>query len=380
MKLSLCLAALLLSANVASAQIIQAVNRFANPGENENKSPKAVASGESEAGANLLTQASAQAVGSDTTQIGLQAVDLWINKYSRLYARLTLPLNSQNPTQPSSQNSQSNTSTASASTTQTLKISDGVIKQLVDPFGGLFNLSGGVFSYLGKAGRGVGEQDATKRVVINELKSQGKSSADSDVMAAVSQIHPDHGAFFDARGGFKFIDLPSPSDNALAVGSSKVSVFYTGIAGIKYIANLYDVAPMGTSADDGHLAGGLTLGAYIVGNYAADPTQSSAIPTLINRGTAALTGVIGVNLPQIAAITFSVTPWTSDSRLGKTFVFGFNVLRPTKDTPGGNGNSASTAAQTAQPNSPNEPAQPAPSNALAPTPSTRTDAGIRGIR
>src|SRR4051812_17939554 len=103
-------AVLLLSANVATAQIVQAVNRFANPGESEAKSTKAVANGEGEAGANLLTQASAQAVGSDTTQIGLQAVDLWVNKYVRLYARLTLPVNAQNPTQPVTQNAQANAS------------------------------------------------------------------------------------------------------------------------------------------------------------------------------------------------------------------------------------------------------------------------------
>jgi hypothetical protein len=127
--------------------------------------------------------------------------------------------------------------------------------------------------------------------------------------------------------------LPNAGDSSATVGDRKLAVFYTGIAGVKLIAHLYDAPPDGTPGDAAHLAGGLTLGVYAVGNYAADPSQSDVFKTLLKRGTMAVTGVIGINLPTTAALTFSFTPWTSDSRMGKSFVFGFNVLRPTKDAP-----------------------------------------------
>src|SRR5688572_12672452 len=77
----------------SGAQIIQSVNRFTNGSESEARNIRAAALGESvePKGANLLPQANAD-VGGDTPTIGLQAMDLWMAKQLRMYARLTLPV------------------------------------------------------------------------------------------------------------------------------------------------------------------------------------------------------------------------------------------------------------------------------------------------
>jgi hypothetical protein len=318
-KIVTVVAAVVLSATAANAQIIQAVTPFANSGEPESK--KTRQADQAATGATLLSQASVEAIGSDSSQIGLQAMDLWINRYTRLYARLTLPVKAQAATMTTATTATANSAIAAPAT----KPSEGIVKQLVDPYGGLFNLSGGVF------------------------KAVYTPTSEAKAMNA----QPDHGAFLDVRGGFKLLDLPNAAGSAPSVGNTKVGVFYTGIAGVKYIANLYDW-PTAMTTD--HLAGGLTLGAYVVGNYAADTSQSDVFDTALRRGTVALTAIVGVNLPSVAGITFSFTPWTNDeARLGKTFVFGFTLLRPTKETPKKSGAQANEPEQDNKSNVPNDP-------------------------
>lgn len=70
-------------ASPADAQIIQAVNRFANAGEPEAQTNTAVENQNDDKGMLLLSQASAQAVGTDKAQIALQAVDLWLSRKTR---------------------------------------------------------------------------------------------------------------------------------------------------------------------------------------------------------------------------------------------------------------------------------------------------------
>ena len=88
----------LLTASAADAQIVQAVNRFANAGESEKKTSDAVANQAGDKGSLLLSQASAQTTSDGKTQIALQAIDLWMSRKSRLYARLTLPVEALRPT------------------------------------------------------------------------------------------------------------------------------------------------------------------------------------------------------------------------------------------------------------------------------------------
>lgn len=361
----------LITGSVVDAQIMQAVNRFANPGESEKKTNEAVANDADDKGAVLLSQASAQTTSDGKTQIALQAVDLWMSRKSRLYARLTLPVK----TEPAAASAP-----GAAPTEPAVKPSDGVVKQLVDPFGGVFNLSGGIFTRLGvrskltrqeidtrdellakipakvevtgeKAtalvaalkqtlgNRALGPDDfpaiskaalATAKVGDNPPTEKLAGEIES-VYQKVAKMQPDHGAFLDVRGGLKMIDLPGPGERAVGLGGDKVNVFYTGVAGLKVITPLSNRAlnPGEQSRED--IAGGVTLGAYLVGNHAADAKQSSLFATALNKKTLAFTAVVGVNIANVAALTFSLTPWTSDHRLGKVFVFGFDMLRPTKD-------------------------------------------------
>jgi hypothetical protein len=317
--------------SVADAQIIQAVNRFANAGEPEENTNAAVEKKGDDKGMLLLSQASAQAEGGDNTQIALQAVDLWMSRKTRFYARLTLPVKAQ----PAEKTEESATPTETEK-----KPSDAIVKQLVDPFGGIVNVSGGYFGQLRKPGgkpshqedviqRRVRSTSETRLRAVND--SEPVKKAEEEARAAVEKMQPDHGAFLDLRAGIKLIDLPNPGSRAVAVGETKLNVFYTGIAGVKAILPLYKRPVSAGDATKEDLAGGLTLGAYLVANRAADVTQSDIFSSSLNRSTRAFTAVVGINLPGIAGLSLSLTPWTNDKRMGKVFVFGFEVLRPTKN-------------------------------------------------
>ena len=328
----------------ADAQIIQSVNRFSTAGDSEKATAIAAENGEKAQGAQIISQANVD-VSADSTKIGIQAVDLWMTPYIRMYGRLTLPVKStDSPSTPAS--TAASSSAASSGSNAARQVSATAKQQLVDPYGGLFNLSGGAFYSLANPfasrkakGDVKGYQTkASARQMFSLLQSIEESNGNKGTGAeeAASELQDPHGIFLDVRAGLKFIDLPAPGDSSPTVGESKVAVFYSGIAGLKVIAPLYDARPTGDGAvDSGHETGGLTLGGYFVYNFAADTSQSTAFVDQLNRRTAAVTGVIGWNLPNtsIAALNFSFTPWTSDSRLGKTFVFGVALQSQTgKDT------------------------------------------------
>jgi hypothetical protein len=145
----------------------------------------------------------------------------------------------------------------------------------------------------------------------------------ADPAKTASDAQVQHGLFIDIRGGLKFIELPDPGDSNPDVAGTRANVFYSGIVGVKSIAALYD-DPTWT---DAHRTGGLTVGLYFIYNFAADTTQSSVYGTLLNKQTTAWTAVVGWDLPStdVAALTFSLTPHTSDKRMGKTFTFGLTL-------------------------------------------------------
>src|SRR5262249_39231664 len=115
---------LMLAAGGASAQIIQAVNPTANPGEPEGKTTNATAPSP---GMNLLTQASVNSSGSDSMQVGLEAIDLWMNKFARLYVRLTLPVKTQAAV---TSDATASTGASVAASTTNGKPDDTIVKQL----------------------------------------------------------------------------------------------------------------------------------------------------------------------------------------------------------------------------------------------------------
>ncbi len=316
-------------ASFAEAQIIQSVNRFSTAGDSEKVTATAAENGEKAQGAQIISQANVD-VSADSTKIGIQAVDLWITRYVRMYGRLTLPVKSADTSSATSSTGASGP-TASGGSTAAAQVSATPKQQLVDPYGGLFNLSGGVFYSLANPFASADVKKHSTKVKAREIrslmtrvpKSAGKqpTEKDKEMDTLVEQVQDPHGVFFDVRTGFKFIDLPAPGDSSPTVGGTKVAVFYSGIVGVKVIAPLYDADPASPGT---HQTGGLTLGGYFVYNFAADTSQSTAFADQLNRQTSAFTGNIGWSLPNtsIAALTFSFTPWTSDSRLGKTFVFG----------------------------------------------------------
>jgi hypothetical protein len=356
---------LCLLAGTAQAQIIQSVNRFTTPGDAESKAGAAVADGEKSKGAKALTQGDVNA-SADGTKVGIQAADLWLSRFFRFYGRLTLPVTEQQESQGAGDKANAVTETPAPPA-----VTAAARQQLMDPFGGLLNLSGGLFMRLGKQAqtkvqvsqvkdrkeiyRTLGRlkvdadtEESTQKQIsqpqlmvaagVERLKAEGRNQAQTlRNDEAAKQLQDPHGLFLDWRVGLKFINLPEPGASNPDISGNKANVFYATALGLKYIAPLYDERPTGNAgADDLHRTGGLTLGGYIVLNYAADRTQSSVFKTgALESSTWAATGVLGWDLPNtdVAALTFSFSPWTNNAQLGKTFVFGLTLKRKTEDKP-----------------------------------------------
>jgi hypothetical protein len=323
----------------AGAQVIQAPSPFATPGESEAAKAAGAIAHKSSADAQALSQGEIDA-SPDGTKIGIQAADLWLNKWARFYGRVTVPV-----TQDHSKDIKDE-STATATTESKAPVLSATAKQqLVDPYGGLANLSGGVFKLLysfesaapcnEKLQKSQKPQKASNvlpfaTLVARQLPSRHLGAAADECAAEriASKAQGAHGIFGDLRAGFKFIELPDPGDSNPDVVGTKVNVFYSAAIGLKMIAPLYSSSDSNPNEPDlTHRTGGLTVGLYYVFNSAADTTQSSVYKDLLNKQTTAWTGVLGWDLPStdVAALTFSITPKTSDSRLGKTFVFGLTL-------------------------------------------------------
>jgi hypothetical protein len=244
-------------------------------------------SGVSSSGVALLPQADVS-VGNGTTQLGLQAVDLFFNKDWRLYVRSTLPI---------PKDKSSSTPAAAASEPATVALDDAAIAALLDPYGGVLNLSTGSYTQ------------------FPFLKPRS-----DDV---------DHGLFLDARLGMKLLTLPNQSATAPTVLDTSVTPFYTGAVILKLVRNVYG------AADGKDVAGGFEFGLGYVVNVVADRSNSSVFADgLLDRTTHAVRLDLALSLTSIAAINISWNPW-SNNDFGKRFVVGIKLLNQKPAVGGG---------------------------------------------
>jgi len=242
-------------------------------------------------GVGVLSQADV-AVEKDTTQVGLQAMDLFFNKDWRLYIRSTVPV----PTDKSSNTTAGNASAASAAAAKD-QLSNDAISSLLDPYGGVLNLSTGTF------------------IQLPFLKP--------------SPTDEDHGLFVDARVGMKLLSLPEQSDAAPTILNTTVSPFYAAAVMVKVVRNVF---PHADSAD---VAGGVEFGVGYVVNVAADKTVSPVFADgTLEKVTHAVRLDLAISLTSIAAINVSWNPWTSNNAFGRHFIVGLKLLNPSPKASG----------------------------------------------
>ena len=238
------------------------------------------------AGLALLSQAD-MLVDDKGAQVGLQALDLFFDKDWRLYVRSTLPIPDAGNAGDESGGGTGSPVTPSAATT----LPASAISALVDPYGGVLNLSTGTFL----------------QIPIGKPPTEGRD--------------PDHGLFVDARFGLKLLNLPDQSEDSPALLNTSVSPFYSGVLMLKIIK---DVFP---SAEGKDAAGGFEFGIGGVVNVAADKNASKAFENgLLKETTTALRCDLALSLKSVAAITVSWTPWSSNDAFGKRFVVGLKLL------------------------------------------------------
>jgi hypothetical protein len=310
---------MLLVPTMAEAQIIQSVQKPAVPGATEAATADAAAS-VGASGTTLLPQGNLEAAADGSLKVGIEAADLFLGHAWRLYMRLTLPVSQKSPSAPAA------TATATATTPASLALSNTMIQQLTDPYGGVLNMSGGYFYRVG--GPDNGQNSAFGSRMRNAITaSKGQSAADATVATLVNP----HGLFVDARVGLKANSLPNLSAEAPTISGTQLAVFGSAALGLKAILPAYDADPTTGTASD-HYVGGLTLGLYVVANRALIPSESPAIGTTVKQNVVALTGMVGWNPKDTSkvALTFAFTPWMSDQGLAKQFVFGVTVQAPAK--------------------------------------------------
>jgi hypothetical protein len=235
----------------------------------------------SASGVSLLSQADV-AVDKSSTLVGLQAMDLFFNKDWRLYIRSTLPV----PSEKSSDTAPGGNPPASDG-----KLADHAIAALLDPYGGVLNLSTGAYT---------------------QLPFLKPSDTDSD-----------HGLFVDARVGLKLLSLPQQDAAAPTVLNTTVTPFYSGAVVLKLVRSVFP------DANGEHVAGGVEFGVGYVINVVVDKTLSPVFANgTLDRVTHAARFDLAISLTSIAAINVSWNPWTSNSGFGKHFIVGLKLLSP----------------------------------------------------
>jgi hypothetical protein len=231
-----------------------------------------------ESGVSVLSQADVS-LDNDTTQVGLQAMDLFFNKDWRLYIRSTLPL-------PKAKSESATASTVPAGTSTIASLDDSSISALLDPYGGVLNVSTGAFFQL--------------MPMVTDDK--------------------EHGVFVDARLGMKLLSLPDQADAAPTVLNTQVTPFYAGALMFKFVSKL------STDADGEHTAGGFELGLGYLVNVTADKAASGVFTTQTLEPTSHAVRVdLAISLTKVAAIDLSWSPWNSMG-FGKRFVVGLKLL------------------------------------------------------
>lgn len=240
----------------------------------------------------LLTQADVT-VENSAAQVGLQAVELFITGnerkgFAKVYVRTTLPMAEDKP----------EAQAAGGADGEVAALTPAAVAGLLDPYGGILNLTGGYWRKL-----------ATGR--------DAKGEVDED------------GLFLDARSGIKLINLPEQAVNSPAFAGTRVTPFYTWSLVGRFSHRLYSDAEKPKRTKE-TAAGRIEAGFGLVGNHASDSTLSAAFSNgLLTNNTLAISGSLTLTVNGALAVTISASPWSHNGAatpFGKHFTVGLKVL------------------------------------------------------
>ncbi len=268
----------------------------------EQPKPGSIAPAGNAQSSGLLTQADVTG-GSTSPQLALQAGDFFITGtpktgFAKIYFRTTVPLtpDSAANTNASGASSSSGSGAASASTNT---LSSAATVALLDPYGGILNLSGGYWRQIAKAYGRTADGHKTAEPLDNE------------------------GLFLDSRFGFKMVNLPDQTAESAKVGSTSVTPFATASVALRYAHSVY--------TDDYKKTEGLfEMSLAVVTNYAADTDVSSAFKNnLLAKRTWAVSLSIAFQMNGSLAITITGSPASgngSAAGFGKNYQIGLKLL------------------------------------------------------
>ncbi len=291
MRRTICFVLLSLATAVSlGAQTLGTPEKPATPGTARDAAEQATTT----SGTNWLPQAdisfagTSQGFGDGSSQVNLEALDLFFSPNFRMYFSTALKFRGrtsgevlESPETPPTPGSE-------------LKLTEPVISSLIDPFGGLMNVTAGY--YHGFWHPRVG--------------------------GAVDSLH---GLFADVRAGFRFIDLPDQSVTATRFQGAAMTPFYSGLVGMRFSHDLF------LDGKQTQRAGGFEAGGGLVLNRAFDDTNSGLFAAgLLETTTTNLAGWVVISVTDDLALQLTFEPWSSNERIPKRFTIGTKLMNPSE--------------------------------------------------
>jgi hypothetical protein len=291
---------ILMAAAPAGAQTMARASEQPPP----SNSPTAEAAGNAPS-TGLLTQADITG-GARAAQVGLQAGDFFItgnrgSGFAKIYFRTTVPF-TQDATATGRSSATGSPSGSGAEPETAATLNAATTLALLDPYGGLLNLSGGYWRQLGAA---------------HARKADGTTGERLD----------NEGLFLDGRVGLKMINLPDQTADSATVGGTTVTPFVTSSIAIRYAHSVY-------TGDFKKAEGLFEASVAVLTNVAADTAVSSAFANhLLAKQTWALSLSIAFQLTGNLAVTITGSPTSSNGSaadLGKNYQVGVKLLNSSK--------------------------------------------------
>jgi hypothetical protein len=234
--------------------------------------------------------------GTVAPEVALQAAEFYFTNRWRLYIRSTLPTTSDEGEDTEEEADDSAAPGEAEEAEPAAAVDEAVKSALLDPAGGLLNLSTGYF---------------------RKLPSPFLFGEANDA---------EHGLFLDVRGGLRFIELPEQTLK-LKDGTGSFTPFYSGSVGVRLILPVFSDPRLSEHAGgvEGHVG-------YLV-NRVAD-TSASALFTgidgadpVLKKTTHSIYASAAISLTKVANIAVSGTVW-ANTKFDRRVVVTLNLVKP----------------------------------------------------
>ena len=234
--------------------------------------------------------------GTIAPEVALQAAEFYFTNRWRLYIRSTIPTTADDEEAPEDDSGDGDDAEGEGEAEPAAVVDEAVKSALLDPAGGLLNLSTGYF---------------------RKLPSPFLFGEANDA---------EHGLFLDVRGGLRFIELPEQTLK-LKDGTGSFTPFYSASVGVRLILPVFADASLSEHAGgiEGHVG-------YLV-NRVGDASASKLFSGIdgadpvLKKTTHSIYASAAMSLTKVANIAVSGTVW-ANTKFDRRVVVTLNLVKP----------------------------------------------------